>query len=262
MASPSYPKTPVNKLGRLANRGAYDYSTVHSLINQCPILHVSFNDPEHPFPIVLPMLGCTGNFASQEADPKSSEQDVYIHGYVSGRIFKSGKEAGGEGLPITIAASFLDGLVLSLTPFHNSCNYRSAIVYGHASLVSDKDEALYAMQKITDNLLPQRWDKSRTPPTQAELISTSILRVKISSASAKIRVGGPGEDRADLKNKDLVAKTWTGVVPYWGTWGEPMPGRENGCREVEEYIEEWTVRETQEAKRYAFEAIEVDGKKT
>jgi nitroimidazol reductase NimA-like FMN-containing flavoprotein (pyridoxamine 5'-phosphate oxidase superfamily) len=138
-----------------------------------------------------PMIGCTGNFQDQSADPNATEQDVYIHGYVSGRIFRSGKNAEGEGLPITVAATFLDGLVLSLTPFHNSCNYRSAVVYGYASLVEDKDEALYAMKLITDNLLPGRWDGSRVPPTQAELNSTSILRVRISSASAKIRVGGP-----------------------------------------------------------------------
>jgi nitroimidazol reductase NimA-like FMN-containing flavoprotein (pyridoxamine 5'-phosphate oxidase superfamily) len=134
-------------------------------------------DPEHPFPVVLPMLGCTGNFSNQAADPNTTEQDLYIHGYVSGRIFRSGK----EGLPITVAASFLDGLVLSLTPFHNSCNYRSAIVYGYASLVEEEEEALYAMKKITDNLIPQRWEKSRTPPTSAELKSTSILRIKIHS---------------------------------------------------------------------------------
>jgi nitroimidazol reductase NimA-like FMN-containing flavoprotein (pyridoxamine 5'-phosphate oxidase superfamily) len=155
-------------------------------MNACPILHVSFNDPEHPFPVVLPMLGCTGNFQDQTANPETSEQDLYIHGYVSGRIFKSGKNAEGDGLPITIAASFLDGLVLSLTPFHNSCNYRSAIVYGYASLVTDADESLYAMKKITDNLLPQRWDKSRTPPTPAELSSTSILRIKIQSVRSPL----------------------------------------------------------------------------
>lgn len=156
--------------------------------------------------------------------------------------------------------SFLDGLVLSLTPFHNSCNYRSAIVYGYASLVTDNDEALYAMKLITENLLPQRWDKSRTPPTPAELTSTSILRIRVASASAKIRVGGPSEDRADLKNSQLVKQTWTGVVPYWGTWGEPVPGKENGREEVEEYIEEWRVGETGKARDYAFEAIEIDGK--
>jgi hypothetical protein len=52
------------------------------------------------------MLGCTGNFEQPDADPATTEQDIYIHGYVSGRIFKSGKEAGAEGLPITIAASY------------------------------------------------------------------------------------------------------------------------------------------------------------
>jgi hypothetical protein len=85
--------------------GAYDYATVHTIINSAPVLHVSFNDPQHPFPVVLPMLGCTADFSNQDADPNSSSQNIYIHGYVSGRIFKSGKNADGEGLPITIAAS-------------------------------------------------------------------------------------------------------------------------------------------------------------
>jgi hypothetical protein len=31
------------------------------------VLHVSFNDPEHEFPVVLPMLGCTGSYGDQEA---------------------------------------------------------------------------------------------------------------------------------------------------------------------------------------------------
>jgi nitroimidazol reductase NimA-like FMN-containing flavoprotein (pyridoxamine 5'-phosphate oxidase superfamily) len=157
-------------------------------VSQCPVLHVSFVDPEHPFPVVLPMIGCTGNFENQEADPNATEQDVYIHGYVSGRMFRSGKTAESEGLPITVAATFLDGLVLSLTPFHNSCNYRSAVVYGYASLVEDKDEALYAMKLITDNLLPGRWDGSRVPPSQAELSSTSILRVRVSSGTSLLSI--------------------------------------------------------------------------
>jgi hypothetical protein len=163
-------------------------------------------------------------------------------------------------LAYSLSRSFLDGLVLALAPFHNSCNYRSAVVYGHASLVTDEDEALYAMRIITNNLLPQRWEKSRSPPTSAELKSTSILRVKVVSASAKIRTGGPSEDRADLKNQSLVKGTWTGVVPYWGTWGEPVEGGQNGCREVEEYIEEWRVGETGRARGYAFEAVGMGGK--
>ena len=238
------------------SKGTYDFATIHTLINTCPVLHVSFNDPEHPFPVVLPMLGCTGNFQDRSADPEATAQDLYIHGYVSGRVFKKSKEADDRGLPVTVAATFLDGLVLALAPFHNSCNYRSAVAYGYATLVTDEAEALYAMELITDNLLPDRWAKSRNPPTKAELSSTSILRIRIETASAKIREGGPSDDRADLKNKDLVKDTWTGVVPYWGTWGEPVEGKDNGCAEVEPYIEAWRTKETSKAKNHAFEVIE------
>lgn len=150
----------------------------------------------------------------------------------------------------------MDGLVLSLTPFHNSCNYRSAVAYGYATLVTDEDERLYAMHKITDNMLPSRWNKSRAPPTKAELQSTSILKVKVSSASAKVRVGGPSEDRADLKNESLVKSVWTGVIPVWYQWGEPIPGKENGCEEVEDYIEKWRLSENQKGKLGAYEAIQ------
>lgn len=73
-------------------------------------------------------------------------------------------------------------------------------------------------------------------------------------ASAKIRAGGPSEDRADLKNTELVKKTWTGVVPYWGSWGEPVPGKENGREEVEEYIERWRVSENSKGRQEAFDA--------
>jgi hypothetical protein len=112
------------------------------------------------------------------------------------------------------------------------------------------------MRAITNNLLPSRWEKSRVPPTPAELSSTAILRVRIASASAKVRAGGPSEDRADLANKALVERCWTGVVPYWGTWGEPVPGRQNGRADVEGYIEEWRVGETAKARIGAFEAVD------
>ncbi|KAF2637169.1 hypothetical protein P280DRAFT_500774 [Massarina eburnea CBS 473.64] len=253
-----YTKTPTNKLGRLAKRGAYDYETVHSIINTCPVLHVSFNDPNQPFPVVLPMLGCTGNYSNPSSDPNTTEQDIYIHGYVSGRIFQTSKETGDEGLPITVAASHMDGLVLALAPFHNSCNYRSSIVYGYATLLTDPEERLYAMTLITNNLLPTRWEKSRNPATTAELNSTSILKVRVASASAKVRTGGPHDDRADWKNEDLRTGTWTGVVPVWLQWGEPIPGKDNGKVEIEGYIERWRVKENQKGRVYAYEAIQKD----
>lgn len=129
-------------------------------------------------------------------------------------------------------------------------------MYGYATRVTDDQEALYAMERITDNLLPGRWAQSRNPPSRAELSSTSILRVRIVAASAKVREGGPSEDRADLRDRELVGRTWTGVVPYWGTWGEPVPGRENGCVGGDGGVEEWRVGETGKARMHAFEACE------
>ena len=39
------------------------------------------------------------------------------------------------GLAITIAATKVDGIVLSLTPNSHSYNYRSAVLFGYGSLV-------------------------------------------------------------------------------------------------------------------------------
>lgn len=131
------------------------------------------------------MLGCMGSFTSSSTSPASSsdekEQFIYLHGYISGRLFRSSSQSSSSGLPITISATFLDGLVLSLTPFHNSCNYRSAVVFGYAELVEDRDEAMGAMRGITENLLPGRWEGSRVPPTEAEIKSTGVIRVRIES---------------------------------------------------------------------------------
>ena len=41
----------------------------------------------------------------------------------------------GSGLAITIAATKVDGIVLSLTPNSHSYNYRSAVLFGHGSFV-------------------------------------------------------------------------------------------------------------------------------
>lgn len=43
-------------------------------------------------------------------------------------------------------------------------------------------------------------------------------------------------------------------MPYWGSWGEPVPGKENGCEEVEEYIERWRVVENNRGRQEAFDA--------
>lgn len=94
-----------------------------------PVLHVSFPtpDPEDPFPAMIPMLGFMGSFTNPTAS-LSEPLDLYLHGYISSRLMRLGTDGNGEeGLPLTIAATHLDGLVLALTPNHHSYNYRSSM---------------------------------------------------------------------------------------------------------------------------------------
>ena len=118
-----------------------------------------------------------------------------------------------DGLHLCIAATHVDGLVLALGPFSHSYNYRSAVLQGIATVVSDINEKLWAMTLITNGVLPQRWETTRNPPTSTELQSTQILKVLILTASAKVRAEGPHDERSDTQDAELVRRVWTGVVP-------------------------------------------------
>jgi nitroimidazol reductase NimA-like FMN-containing flavoprotein (pyridoxamine 5'-phosphate oxidase superfamily) len=189
-------------------------------VNSAPVLHVSFptSDPEDPFPAMIPMLGFMGSFTNSSASV-SEPLDLYLHGYISSRLFRLGSSTFSsssnqeEGLPLTIAATHLDGLVLALTPNHHSYNYRSAILHGFASPVDDPEEKIWAMEKITNSVVDDRWENSRIPPTKTEMTSTQILRVRVVDASAKVRSGGPGDDKEDLRDEELRKRVWIGVVP-------------------------------------------------
>jgi nitroimidazol reductase NimA-like FMN-containing flavoprotein (pyridoxamine 5'-phosphate oxidase superfamily) len=247
-----YPKNATNLVRRKGDRGNYELETIHRLINSSQLLHVSFNTPDSPFPVTLPMIGQMGSFERPSAD-LGDPLDLYLHGYVSARMANLGRGAGSEGLPLCIAASHVDGLVLSLSAFNSSYNYRSAVLFGHAVLVEDAAEKMYAMELITDSVVPGRWKDTRLPPTGAEMQSTSILRVKIASGSAKIRAAGCGDDKPDLENEELVASTWTGVVPVHQAIGEPIPGSYNRV-DVPSYIADYAKNFNDENKEYSIEA--------
>lgn len=190
------------------------------------------------------------------------------------KISASASDAGeSDGLPVCIAATHVDGLVLSLSPFSHSYNYRSAVLQGTATVVPDVDEKLWAMTLLTNGVLPNRWETSRTPPTSAEMQSTRILKVRIVSASAKVRADGPHDERSDVEDGELVKRVWTGVVPvclahlviyFSGSscvvfqvfegFGEPVPSTYNGVPAIPEDIREYLRRENVKRKNDAIRA--------
>lgn len=206
--------------------------------------------PQDPFPAILPMIGQMGSFEYPSAG-LDEPLDCYIHGYVSSRVMNLARATEGEGMPVCVAATSMDGLVLSLTPFTHSYNYRSAILHGYAKLVTDEEEKLWAMKLITNSVVTNRWDNSRVPPDGAELSSTAILRVKVVDGSGKARDGPSIDERKDTQNEAATSRVWTGVVPVWETFGQPVPHPDNRVAKVPDHITSFINARNERNRAYA-----------
>lgn len=218
---------------------------------------MSFNPPSSPFPVILPLIGQMGSFARPSAD-LGDVLDLYLHGYVSSRVMniaRSEDPSAPQGLPVCVAASHVDGLVLALTPNAHSYNYRSAVLFGHATVVEDEQERLYAMELVTDSVVPGRWANTRVPPNRAEMQSTSILKVKIAAGSAKIRTGPPGDETHDKQDPDVVGRVWSGVLPVYTAIGEPIAGPYNQV-EMPSYLAGFVADFNNDNKEQALEAAQ------
>ena len=85
------------------------------------------------------MIGQMGSFEYPSAG-LDEPLDCYIHGYISARMMNLARASDGQGLPLCITATKVDGLILALTPFSHSYNYRSAVLHGYGTLVTDEEE--------------------------------------------------------------------------------------------------------------------------
>jgi nitroimidazol reductase NimA-like FMN-containing flavoprotein (pyridoxamine 5'-phosphate oxidase superfamily) len=123
----------------------------------------------------------------------------------------------GAGQEVCVTVTHLDGLVCARSVFNHSMNYRSAMIFGVARLLSDPAERTLALRTITEHLAPGQWSYAR-PPTRKELAATSVLALPLTEASVKIRSGAPSDDPEDYQ-----AGVWAGVVPVTVSFGEPEP---------------------------------------
>ena len=107
--------------------------------------------------------------------------------------------------------TLVDGLVLARSIFNHSINYRSVVVLGRAVEVEGADEKLQALEAFSDRILPGRWADVR-PPTATELKATSILRLPLDEASAKLRSGPPKDDEEDYDVAGLGGRDPAGAT--------------------------------------------------
>ena len=198
MRLPELSSTPRTELGRHRERGRTDRDDLYAVLDTGLICHLGVIVDGAPR--VLPTgYGRLGDL-------------LYLHGSSANSSIMAG-----DGQEVCVTVTHLDGLVCARSVFNHSMNYRSAVVFGVARLVTDPEEKLLALRTITEHLVPGQWSYVRQP-TKKELAATSALALPLTEASVKIRGGGPSDEPEDYE-----LDVWAGVVPVTSGFGEPEP---------------------------------------
>ncbi len=188
--------TPRTRLRRRPDRGAYDFAALAALLDAQPLAHVGYL--HEGFPLVTPTLQW-----------REGER-VYWHGSAASRMLKASVDQ-----PVCLTVSLWDGLVLARSGFNHSANYRSAMLFGRAEMVTDAAAKSAHLEAFMERLFPGRWADLR-PMTSKELKATTLLSIPIAEGAAKVRSGGPKDDPADYDHP-----VWAGEVPLSLTIGQP-----------------------------------------
>jgi nitroimidazol reductase NimA-like FMN-containing flavoprotein (pyridoxamine 5'-phosphate oxidase superfamily) len=198
MSGTTFDATERTTVRRLAKRGSFDRATVYSILDEALFCHVGFVIEGKP--VVIPTIH------ARRGDL------LYLHGSQANRMLRTLR----GGVEACVTVTLLDGLVIARSAFHHSMNYRSVVVYGVATEVTDRDEKLIALETIVEHVVPGRTADARGP-TDAELRGTLVLSIPLEEVSAKIRTGGPIDDE-----EDYALPIWAGELPFTVTPATPI----------------------------------------
>ncbi|MFE6689812.1 pyridoxamine 5'-phosphate oxidase family protein [Streptomyces sp. NPDC057743] len=138
---------------------------------------------------------------------------LYFHGSVASRSLVAS-----PGAEVCVTVTHVDGLVLARSVFEHGVNYRSAMIYGVPRLITDDEEKLAGLRRLTEQSAPGQWQYARRP-NRKELAATALLALPLDEASVKIRTGAPD----DGDGPDAQLGLWAGVLPLRTTWEAPQP---------------------------------------
>ena len=198
MSTPELSSTPRTGLGRHRERGRTDRDDLYAVLDAGLICHLGVIADGAPR--VLP----TGYGRVDDT--------LYLHGSSANATM-----AAAAGAQVCVTVTHLDGLVYARAVFNHSMNYRSAMIYGTARLLTDRAERIEALRVITEHLTPGQWSYAREPSAR-ELAATSVLALPLAEASVKIRDGAPIDEP-----EDYALDIWAGVVPVTSSFGKPEP---------------------------------------
>ena len=197
MDADHYQRTERTQLRRLPERGAYDRTTVHAILDEGFICHVGFVVDGQPH--VIP----TGYVRVGET--------IYLHGSSGSRLGLR------PGMPVCVTVTLLDGIVLARSAFHHSFQYSSVVALGRTRLVTDPEEKDMALSALVEHFVPGRSTDVR-PGDRRELAATAVLALPLEEVSAKVRTGDPKDE-----DEDYDLPYWAGILPLSLEPGRPMP---------------------------------------
>jgi hypothetical protein len=185
----AFDPTPRTTVRRRRDRARYDRELVFEILDEGFICHAACTVDGTVW-MIPTIYGRDGD-------------RLLLHGAAANRVLK----AASNGAELTVTVTLVDGLVLARSTFHHSINYRSVVVFGHATGIEDLAEKAAALSVVVDHLLPGRTGDAR-PPNQVELAASRVVCLPLEEVSAKVRTGGPIDDEEDM---DLPV--WAGVLP-------------------------------------------------
>ncbi|HET7761480.1 MAG TPA: DUF1272 domain-containing protein [Phycicoccus sp.] len=185
-------------LGRHAERGCSERAELDALLDE--VLAGTLSTVVDGRPWVVPML-----FA-RDGDR------ILLHGSTGAGALRQVA----AGAPAALTVFSVDGLVVAHTTFESSANYRSAVVHGRLTTLSE-GERTHALEALSDRLLPGR-TREVPPMTRREQAATLAMALPITDGQwlLKVRDGGPTppEEETDA---------WCGVVPFRTVADVPHP---------------------------------------
>jgi nitroimidazol reductase NimA-like FMN-containing flavoprotein (pyridoxamine 5'-phosphate oxidase superfamily) len=197
--APTYPIEARNKVKRVHQRAAYDHATVHGILDAAMMCHVSYVIDGQPY--------CTPTLFWREGT------HLYWHGSSASRMLRNQS----DGQPACLTVAHLDSLVMARCGFNHSVDYRSAMCFGRARLVTDPDRKREALVMMVDRFFPGRTAGLRQSTAQ-EIKATAVVSMEIETAVAKIRAKGVGDEE-----EDYALPIYAERLPVRTVIGEPEP---------------------------------------
>lgn len=190
------PETDLTRHRRLREQGSLDRADLDAILDAGFLCHLGVVIEGRP--VVVPTVY------------GRDERQLYVHGSVASRSLAA-------GTPVCVTVTHVDGLVLARSVFEHGVNYRSAMIHGVPRKITDPEEKLAGLRRLTEHATPGQWSYARLP-NRRELAATTLLALALEEASVKIRTGAPD----DGDGPDAELGLWAGTLPLDSTWGAPV----------------------------------------